>query len=138
MEGLDRVVTDTKHRKELVAGGLDEFITAGVQDDFRWRAITNVSTEYSSLAKSLADRLGGNDAHNFCSMYFSSLSRRYRAFGPIHFLKVPLEELPQVCPSSIMRPRTSRLSRSSSHFKQSRSRRLYPSPLIPSTYCNNH
>ena len=35
MEGLNRVVADTKHRKELVAGGLDEFITAGVQSDFR-------------------------------------------------------------------------------------------------------
>ena len=35
MEGLDRVVRDTKHRKELVAGGLGEFITAGMQDTLR-------------------------------------------------------------------------------------------------------
>ena len=33
MEGLNRVVRDTKHRKELVAGGLDEFLTEGVQDE---------------------------------------------------------------------------------------------------------
>jgi hypothetical protein len=30
MEGLNRVVKDAKHRKEVVAGGLDEFLTAGV------------------------------------------------------------------------------------------------------------
>ena len=30
MEGLNRVVKDTKHRKELVAGGLDEYLTEGM------------------------------------------------------------------------------------------------------------
>jgi len=30
MEGLNCVVRDTKHRKELVAGGLGEYLTAGV------------------------------------------------------------------------------------------------------------
>jgi hypothetical protein len=30
MEGLKRVVKDTEHRKELVAGGLDEFLTEGM------------------------------------------------------------------------------------------------------------
>ena len=34
MEGINRVVADTKHRKELVAGGLDEFLTTGVQNIF--------------------------------------------------------------------------------------------------------
>jgi hypothetical protein len=95
MEGLNRVVTDTKHRKELVAGGLDEFLTAGVHDDFRWRGIVNVSAEYCSLA----DRLGGH-ANDFWSIYFSSITRRYHTFEPIHLLKVPLEELPQVRPRS--------------------------------------
>ena len=42
MEGLRRVVRDTEHRKELVVGGLDEFLTEGVQDDFRWGGSTNV------------------------------------------------------------------------------------------------
>ena len=138
MEGLDLMVSETKHRKELVAGGLDEFITAGVRDDSLWRGITNVSSEYCSLAKSLADRLGGNDIHNFWLMYCSSLSRRYQALGPMHFLRVPLEELPQVCPSSILRSRTSCLSRSFSRFRRSRSRRLYLSPLLPSIYCDSH
>ena len=88
MEGLNRVVRDTKHRKELVAGGLDEYLTEGVQDDFRWRGITNVSAEYCSLA----DRLGGH-ANDFWPVYFASYSR-YPTFKPIHLLKVPLEELP--------------------------------------------
>jgi hypothetical protein len=87
------VVTDTKHRKELVAGGLDEFLTAGVQDDFRWRVIANVSAEYCSLA----DRLEGH-ANDFWLLYLSSIDRRYHTFEPIHLLKVPLRELPQVCP----------------------------------------
>jgi hypothetical protein len=30
MEGLNRLVKDAKHRKELVAGGLVEFLTEGV------------------------------------------------------------------------------------------------------------
>jgi hypothetical protein len=34
MEGIDWVVSDTKHRKELVAGGLDEYLTEGVRDIF--------------------------------------------------------------------------------------------------------
>ena len=42
MEGLKRVVNDAKHRKELVVGGLDEFLTEGMQDGFRWRVRTNV------------------------------------------------------------------------------------------------
>ncbi|KAH8998413.1 hypothetical protein EDB92DRAFT_1813283 [Lactarius akahatsu] len=32
MEGLNRVFKNTKHRKELVAGGPDEFLTAGSQE----------------------------------------------------------------------------------------------------------
>jgi hypothetical protein len=32
MEGLKHVIRDTKHRKELVAGGLDEFLTEGMQE----------------------------------------------------------------------------------------------------------
>jgi hypothetical protein len=93
MEGLNRVVSDAKHRKELVAGGLDEFLTAGMQDDLYWKGITNVSTEYCILA----DRLGGN-ANDFWSMYLSSLNRRYHTFEPIHLLQVALRELPQVRP----------------------------------------
>jgi hypothetical protein len=91
MEGLARVVRDTPHRKELVAGGLDEFLTAGVQDSFRWRGIANVSAEYCSLA----DRLGSR-AIDFWSAYISYL--RYPTFEPISLLRVPLEELPQVRP----------------------------------------
>ena len=92
MEGLNDVIRDTKHRKELVAGGLDEFLTEGVQDTFRWSGIANVSTEYCSLA----DRLGSS-ASDFWSTYSYFVSSPN--FEPISLLRVPLvEELPQVRP----------------------------------------
>ncbi|KAH9174040.1 HlyB/MsbA family ABC transporter [Lactarius sanguifluus] len=73
MEGLNRVVRDTKHRKELVAGGLDGFLTA----------------EY----RSLADRLGGR-ATDFWTAYFSYV--RAPTLEPISLLRVLLKELPQI------------------------------------------
>ena len=91
MEGLNRVVRDAKHRKEVVAGGLDEYLTDGVNDIFQWRSITNLSSEYCSLT----DRLGGH-ANEFWPSYIASL--KYPAFEPIQLIRVPLEELPQVCP----------------------------------------
>ena len=105
LEGINRVVSDTKHRKELVAGGVDEYLTEGVQDTFRWRGITNVSAEYCSLA----DRLGSS-ANDFWSIYFSSMTRRYQTFKPIHLLRVPLEELPQVRALMCLRSQTLCLS----------------------------
>ncbi|KAH9030697.1 hypothetical protein EDB85DRAFT_1891504 [Lactarius pseudohatsudake] len=80
MEGLNRVVSDTRHRKELVAGGLDEFLTEG---------IINVPTEYRSLADRLRDRV-----KDFWSAYSSS--RRNVDFAPIRLLRVPIQELPQI------------------------------------------
>ncbi len=38
MEGLSLLVTNAKHRKELVAGGLDEFLIEGPQDFLRREA----------------------------------------------------------------------------------------------------
>ncbi|KAI9446635.1 HlyB/MsbA family ABC transporter [Lactarius indigo] len=73
MEGLNRVVSDTRHRKELVAGGLDEFLTE----------------EYCRLA----DRLRGR-AKDFWSAYFSSM--RKETLEPIRLLRVLIQELPQV------------------------------------------
>ncbi|KAF8264169.1 P-loop containing nucleoside triphosphate hydrolase protein [Lactarius quietus] len=73
MEGLNRMVNDTKHRKELVAGGIDEFITA----------------EYCSLA----DRLGGR-AKDFWAAHISTL--KYPTFELTHLLRIPLQELPQI------------------------------------------
>ncbi|KAH9079233.1 HlyB/MsbA family ABC transporter [Lactarius deliciosus] len=73
MEGLNRVVSDTRHRKELVAGGLDEFLIE----------------EYCSLA----DRLKGR-AKDFWSAYSSS--RRNVTFEPIRLLRIPIQELPQI------------------------------------------
>ena len=94
MQGLNRVVKDTKHRKELVAGGLDEFLTAGVRNTFRrWRGITDLSVEYCSLAERLGSRA---DSDHFWAAYMSSM--KYPSFEPIHLLRLPLNELPQVRP----------------------------------------
>ncbi|KAH9001450.1 HlyB/MsbA family ABC transporter [Lactarius akahatsu] len=73
MEGLNRVVSDTRHRKELVAGGLDEFLIE----------------EYCSLANKLRGR-----AKDFWSTYSSS--RRIETFEPIRLLRIPIQELPQI------------------------------------------
>ncbi|KAH8996469.1 HlyB/MsbA family ABC transporter [Lactarius hatsudake] len=73
MEGLSRVVKDTKHRKELVAGGLAEFLTE----------------EY----RSLADRLEGR-ANDFFATYLSYV--RAPTLEPISLLRVALKELPQI------------------------------------------
>ncbi|KAI9437631.1 HlyB/MsbA family ABC transporter [Lactarius indigo] len=73
MEGFNRVVRDTKHRKELVAGGLDKLLT----------------TEYRSLADRLGDR-----ANDFRTAYFSYM--RAPTFEPIGLLRISLNELPQI------------------------------------------
>ena len=91
MVGLKSVVNDTKHRKELVAGGLDEFLTEGMQDDCDGESELTLSTEYCSLA----DRLGGR-ATEFWAAYYYPM--RYLPFKHAHLLKVPLQELPQVRP----------------------------------------
>ena len=91
MEGLNRVVRDTKHRKEIVAGDLDKYLTEGVQGAFRWRGIADVSAEYCTLA----DRLGSR-AEDFWASYMTY--RRYPIFDPIRLLRIPLKELPLVRP----------------------------------------
>ncbi|KAI0288518.1 HlyB/MsbA family ABC transporter [Russula brevipes] len=73
MEGLKRLVSTSKHRKELVAGGLLGYLTA----------------EY----RNLVDRLG-NHASDFWSVYTDSHGDR--AFRPVHLLQLPLTELPQI------------------------------------------
>ncbi|KAH9174036.1 hypothetical protein EDB89DRAFT_2094405 [Lactarius sanguifluus] len=97
MEGLDQVVRDTKHRKELVAGGLDEFLTA----------------EY----RILADRLGGR-ANDFWAAYFSYM--RTPTFDPINLLWVPLKELPRVVFTfqAVKKPTSMPVSLASLHLLQ--------------------
>ncbi|KAI0301012.1 HlyB/MsbA family ABC transporter [Multifurca ochricompacta] len=73
MAGLKRLVKDPKHRKEFVAGGLTEYLTA----------------EY----RGLADRLGSH-ANDFWSTYMDAYSDRN--FQPVRLLKLPLGELPQI------------------------------------------
>lgn len=97
MEGLNRVVSDTKHRKEVVAGGLDEFLTA----------------EYCSLANRL-----GNRARDFWSAYF--VSSRYQNFEPLRLLMVPLSELPQIIFTlrAVRKPSSIPISLASLHLMQ--------------------
>ncbi|KAI9437634.1 HlyB/MsbA family ABC transporter [Lactarius indigo] len=97
MEGLDQVVRDTKHRKELVAGGLDEFLTA----------------EY----RVLADRLGGR-ANDFWTAYFSYM--RTPTFDPLSLLWVPLKELPRIVFTfqAVKKPTSMPVSLASLHLLQ--------------------
>ncbi|KAI0288520.1 HlyB/MsbA family ABC transporter [Russula brevipes] len=73
MEGLRRVVTESKHRKEVVAGGLAEYLIA----------------EYHSLATRVGTRAG-----DFWSLYFDSHDDRL--FRPLRLLMIPLCELPLI------------------------------------------
>ncbi|KAH8996474.1 P-loop containing nucleoside triphosphate hydrolase protein [Lactarius hatsudake] len=97
MEGLDQVVRDTKHRKELVAGDLDEFLTA----------------EY----RILADRLGGR-ANDFWTSYHSYV--RTPTFDPINLLRVPLKELPRIVFTfqAVRKPTSMPVSLASLHLLQ--------------------
>ena len=50
MEGLKRLVRSSKHRKELVAGGLSEYLIAGASTPLlQRRASTNCFVEYRNL-----------------------------------------------------------------------------------------
>ncbi|KAH9054296.1 HlyB/MsbA family ABC transporter [Lactarius vividus] len=73
MEGLKRLISRSTHRKELVAGGLTEYLTA----------------EYRGLVDRLGDR-----ASDFWSIYTNSFT--YDALQPMRLLRLPLGELPQI------------------------------------------
>ncbi|KAH9164211.1 HlyB/MsbA family ABC transporter [Lactarius sanguifluus] len=97
IQGLDQAVRDTKHRKELVAGGLDEFLTA----------------EYRILADRLGDRAG-----DFWTAYHSYV--RTPTFDPINLLWVPLKELPRIVFTfqAVKRPMSIPVSLASLHLLQ--------------------
>jgi hypothetical protein len=42
MEGLKRIVSDSKHRKEVVAGGLAQYLDAGSPITFEPRDLTDL------------------------------------------------------------------------------------------------
>jgi hypothetical protein len=92
MEGLKQLVTRSTHRKELVAGGLAEYLTAGAhQILYDSVGLTDSSVEYRSLVNRLGDR-----ASDFYSIYTKTFA--YDAFRPMRLLRLPLGELPQVRP----------------------------------------
>ena len=92
MEGLKRLVGSSKHRKELVAGGLPAYLTAGASSPLlQGRANTDRSVEY----RNLVDRLG-NRASDFWSTYIDAYNNR--VIQPVRLLILPLSELPQVRP----------------------------------------
>lgn len=89
MEGLKRLVGSSKHRKELVAGGLSTYLTAGMSRPSPRKGRTDFIVEY----RSLVDRLG-NRASDFWSTYIDACGDP--AYQPMRLLKLPLSELPQV------------------------------------------
>lgn len=91
MEGLKRLVARSIHRKELVAGGLAEYLTAGAhQILYDSMGLTDSSVEYRGLVNRLGDR-----ASDFWSTYTNSLTYDLQ---PKRLLRLPLGELPQVRP----------------------------------------
>ncbi|KAI0301013.1 HlyB/MsbA family ABC transporter, partial [Multifurca ochricompacta] len=97
MEGLKRLVSNSKHRKELVAGSLAEYLTV----------------EY----RKLVDRLG-NRASDFWSVYTDT--RSDRVFQPMRLLRLPLNELPQIVFTlrAVQQPSSIPVSLASLHLMQ--------------------
>jgi hypothetical protein len=132
MEGLKSLVSTSKHRKELVAGGLVGYLTSGASSYLRC-AIDHTDTH--SEYRNLVDRLGSR-ASDFWSAYADTFADR--AFRPMRLLKLPLNELPQVrlrrtCSVCAQISDSLRLSLL---FEQSSSHQLYRSLLLPSTSSN--
>jgi hypothetical protein len=90
MEGLKSLIHNSKHRKEFVAGGLAEYLIAGMsnarKDGFSHWAIF---TEYHTLS----DRVGKH-ATDFWTSYFDTWVDG--VFRPLRLLNLPLSELPEV------------------------------------------
>lgn len=92
MEGLKRLISLSTHRKELVAGGLAEYLTAGAcQLLYDIVGLTDFVAEYRILVDRLEDR-----ASDFWSIYTNSFT--YDAIQPMRLLGIPLGELPRVRP----------------------------------------
>ncbi|KAH9164213.1 HlyB/MsbA family ABC transporter [Lactarius sanguifluus] len=97
MEGLKRLISRSTHRKELVAGGLTEYLTA----------------EYRGLVDRLGDR-----ASDFWSIYTNSFT--YDALQPMRLLRLPLGELPQIVFTlrAVQQPMSIPVSLASLHLMQ--------------------
>ena len=94
MEGLKRLVSRSTHRKELVAGGLAEYLTAGASQILHDSVgLIDYLVEYRRLVDKLGDR-----ASDFWSIYDKSFSYDAYALRPMRLIRIPLSELPQVRP----------------------------------------
>ena len=134
MEGLKRLVSSSKHRKELVAGGLSAYLTAGASSPLlKDKVNTDRFVEY----RNLVDRLG-NHASDFWSAYENAYADSVVRL--VSLLTLPLSELPQVRPqqSIFSHVQISNCFRSSLPFEQYNSHRRYRSPWPLSFLCNKH
>ncbi|KAI9507420.1 HlyB/MsbA family ABC transporter [Russula earlei] len=97
MEGLKRVINDPKHRKELVAGGLTQYLVA----------------EYRRLANRVGSRAG-----DFWSVFLDS--HNDRLFRPLRLVSISLSELPLIvfAVRAIQRPSSIPISIASLHLMQ--------------------
>ena len=92
MEGLKRLIDGSKHRKEIVAGGLPAYLTAGASSPLlQGKVNTDRFVEY----RNLVDRLGSR-ASAFDSAYEDADNDR--GFRLVRFFILPLSEFLQVCP----------------------------------------
>ncbi|KAI0045399.1 P-loop containing nucleoside triphosphate hydrolase protein [Auriscalpium vulgare] len=97
MEGLKKLISSGRHRKELVAGGLSNSLEA----------------EY----RSLVDRLGEN-ASDFWSQYHDDMNKARISF--LNLVRLPFEELPQIAFSlrAVQYPSSIPVSLASLHLMQ--------------------
>ena len=131
MEGLRRLVNDPKHRKEVVAGGLAQFLVKGAfghaQTTGQFRLVW---AEFRSLAGQVGDIAG--DLWTAYTDYHDE-----RLFRPLRIILIPLCELPLVRSPKSVSSRPVELGsyrlRYSLLSEQSSSRRRYRSRLRPST-----
>jgi hypothetical protein len=90
MEGLKRLVNESKHRKELVAGGLAQYLVAGALNSLQQREFLPICmAEYHRLANLVGSRAG-----DFWSVFLDS--HNDRIFRPLRLFTISLSELPLV------------------------------------------
>jgi|SRR5712671_2468591 len=90
MEGFKRLVNEPKHRKELVAGGLSQYLVSGSLDTLEQRDFSPIClAEYRHLASLVGSRAG-----DFWSIFLDSYHGGI--FRPLRLVTISLSELPLV------------------------------------------
>lgn len=88
MEGLKRAVNDASHRKEIVAGGMWEYMVSGRVFRHVFPITSDDCVEYRLAVQKLGNRAG--------DFNYLRLLKAREGFDISSLLQLPLRELPQV------------------------------------------